>query len=521
MIASASWAMLRRRGEPPGELAGADVARGHRLRSGGFPPPSVHEETQIVIVGGGIAGLTAGWTLAEAGFGDFRLLELEDRPGGNARSGRNAISAFPLGAHYLPVPNEEGRAIRHLLSRLGIIIGEEAGKPVYDPYQLCAELEERLFSDGRWQEGRLPRTGVSDRDRADLAAFAAAMSDFTARSGADGRPAFATPMAYSSRDPDLLALDAISFSSWIDQRGWTSPMLRAHVRYAMRDDYGCEPEHVSAWAGVHYFAGRRGWSASSGPESLLTWPEGNDRLANGMERPIADRISSGRVAHRVVREADRMIVDSYDVATERTIRTSANAAVLAVPHFIACRIAPEEVNADPRFTYAPWIVANVTVDRMPQGKGVPLAWDNVSATSDSLGYVVATHQGPAAVSGGTVLTWYMALSRHEPAAARRMLLERPADEWKRIVEDDLLTMNPDLEGAIRSIELWRWGHAMIRPIPGFISSAAPPAAKTRPPLFLAHSDLSGASLFEEAHYHGTRAAEAAMRHLNHSFESLL
>ena len=72
----------------------------------------------------------------------------------------------------------------------------------------------------------------------------------------------------------------------------------------------------------------------------------------------------------------------------------------------------------------------------------------------------------------------------------------------------------------RMIDLWRWGHAMVRPTPGFIWSAAPAAAETRPPLFLAHSDLSGLSLFEEAHYQGTRAAEAAMRHLGHDFESL-
>ena len=47
------------------------------------------------------------------------------------------------------------------------------------------------------------------------------------------------------------------------------------------------------------------------------------------------------------------------------------------------------------------------------------------------------------------------------------------------------------------------------------------AAEVRPPLFLANSDLSGLSLFEEAHYQGTKAAEAAMRHLGHAHESLL
>jgi hypothetical protein len=118
-----------------------------------------------------------------------------------------------------------------------------------------------------------------------------------------------------------------------------------------------------------------------------------------------------------------------------------------------------------------------------------------------------------------VLTWYLPLSGMEPAAARRLLVERSADEWKRIVTDDLLALHPELDGAIREIALWRWGHAMIRPTPGFLERGQ--AHQPKPPLFLAHSDLSGLSLFEEAHYHGVRAAEGAMALLHHPHESLL
>ncbi len=96
-----------RKEQPAGTLAGADLARGHRLARGEFPKPTRFEETGVVVAGGGVAGLSAGWTLAEAGFGDFRLLELEDETGGNARGGRNAVSAYPLGAHYLPVANHQ------------------------------------------------------------------------------------------------------------------------------------------------------------------------------------------------------------------------------------------------------------------------------------------------------------------------------------------------------------------------------------------------------------------------------
>ena len=504
-----------------GSVGGADMARGHRLRDGKFPAPSREETTGVIIVGGGVAGLAAGWALTDAGYDDFRLIELEDETGGNARSGKNAVSAFPLGAHYLPVPNREAKALRHMLTQFGMITGEDAtGAPIFDPYQLTADMEDRLLWQGKWQEGLVPQTGLNANDKADLAAFDAAIAHFAKAIGNDGKPAFTLPIAYASADPAFIALDQISFAAWLDQQGWRSPVLRGHLRYGCRDDYGCEPDHVSAWVGIHYFAGRRGWAAAGAGNSQLTWPEGNARLTRAMAAGFSDRIYSGRIAFAVTRNTDGVTVDSFDVAKSQSIRTRAKAAIVALPHFIAARIAPG-LSAK-GFSYAPWLVANVTVDRLPKGAGAKLAWDNVAWASESLGYVVATHQSLQSAPPASVLTWYMPLSRQTPAVARKLLIERPADEWRRIVADDLLMMNSDLKGAIRSIDLWQWGHAMIRPEPGFVWGVAPAArAAAKPPLFLAHSDLSGLSLFEEAHYRGVDAAEGAMRHLSHPHESLL
>lgn len=500
---------------PQGSLGGADVARGHRLRARDFPAPSAQARTGIAIVGGGIAGLSAAWTLAEAGHDDFILLELEDKAGGNARSGANAITAYPLGAHYLPIPNREARALRRLLERLAIITGEADGLPVYDPMQLCADLQERLMWRGKWQEGLVPRTGLTPKDRADLAAFDAEMIRMREAIGRDGRHAFTTPIAYSSADPEWRALDRQSFAAWLDARGWTAPVLRDHVRYSMRDDYGTEPEHASAWAGIHYWAGRRGHAANGVADNVLTWPGGNGALSARMAARLGDRVSTGRIVHRVERVGDGAAIDSFDTATGITTRIRADAVILATPLFVTRRLFAETPATD-ACSYAPWVVANVSVAAPPAGPGVPLAWDNVSSTSESLGYVVATHQS-AGGRGPTVLSWYMPLSRPAPADARRLLLSRSADEWKRIVRDDLLAMHPDL--SIEAIDIWRWGHAMIRPTPGYVWGAAAAFADT-PPVFLAHSDLSGMSLFEEAHFYGTRAAERAMTLIGHPHEAL-
>lgn len=505
----------------PGTLGGADFRRGHRLRGGKFPTPSETVRTQVAIVGGGVAGLAAAWTLADAGMRDFRLLELEDRTGGNARSGRNNVSAYPLGAHYLPLPNAEAKGVIHLLEQLGIITGWQGGKPLYDPYQLVSDPEERLLYLGKWQEGLVPQKGLSEADVHDLKAFFAAMKVYQQRRDAQGRPAFALPMDLSSRDPDLLALDRLSFTQWLDQQGWHSPILRAHVRYACRDDYGTEPDQVSAWAGVHYFASRRGHAANADPDTMLTWPEGNGHLVGRMAARLKDHLDCGRIIHRVTREGKGAIVDALDVASGRGIRVGADAVVLATPHFVSARVTSDAPPAA-GFDYAPWVVAAVTVDRMPAGPGFEVAWDNVSSTSRSLGYVVDTHQSLDRVPRATVLSWYLPLSDMAPADARRDLLERPLAYWQDMVRDDLLRTNPDLKGAIRRIDVWRWGHAMIRPVPGYFwDGRREAAAAPRPPLFFAHSDLSGLSLFEEAQYRGIRAAEDAMAHLGIPYRSVL
>jgi phytoene dehydrogenase-like protein len=506
----------------PGTLGGADFRRGHLLRdNAALPAPSREERTSIAIVGAGVAGLSAAWALADAGVKDFMLLELEDQPGGNARSGRNAVSAYPLGAHYLPIPNAEAKGVIRLLERLGIITGWQDGKPLFDPYQLVADPDERLLHLGKWQEGLIPTIGLSSADHHDLDAFFAAMAVYRDRRDAAGRPAFAIPMALSARDEDLLALDRLSFSQWLDAQGWHSPVLRGHVRYACRDDYGTEPDQVSAWAGIHYFASRRGQAANAGGDAVLTWPGGNGYLTGRMATRLRPHIMTGWVVRRVAPEGTGAMIDSIDAGSGEVVRLRAESVILATPHFVTARLT--SVARDARaFDYAPWIVAAVTVDRPPAGSGAQLAWDNVAWTSNSLGYVVDTHQSLASVTGATVLSWYMPLSDMAPAEARRLMLERSLSDWQSIVRDDLLATNPDLAGAIARIDIWRWGHAMIRPVPGLLWGGSREAAgRPNPPLFYAHSDLSGLSLFEEAHYRGTLAAEQAMAHLGIRYASAL
>jgi hypothetical protein len=413
---------------PPGELLGTSLALGHRLQSAGFAPPSESRKVPVVIVGAGVAGLAAGWKLARAGFADFLLVELEGEAGGNSRAGRNAVSAYPWGAHYLPLANREALAVRELLAELGVLLGDpRAPRPVYDERYLCATPQERLYRNGRWQEGLLPQTGVSAAERGQYQRFAELIEGFKRRRDDAGRAAFALPMALSSRAPDLLALDRISMRDWLLAQGLDSPQLHWYVNYACRDDYGTASAAVSAWAGIHYFACRTGEAQNAGNETVLTAPEGNAWLVSGMLRSISahagERLLSGALAFRVAggergASAGPLAVDLWLASEQRTLRLLAEQVIWAaplflVPHVFAGHAALKAAAAS--YSYAPWLVANLTLSRFPDERaGAPPAWDNVLYDSAGLGYVVATHQQMRLWRQATVLTFYRTFDALSP-----------------------------------------------------------------------------------------------------------
>src|SRR5205809_783598 len=92
---------------PPGEIVGASDSVGHRLRTPQHIVPTEWTGHDVVIVGAGVAGLGAAWRFKHADFNDVVVLELEQVAGGTARSGSSRGSAFPGGAHYVPVPLRE------------------------------------------------------------------------------------------------------------------------------------------------------------------------------------------------------------------------------------------------------------------------------------------------------------------------------------------------------------------------------------------------------------------------------
>lgn len=516
-LAAGLWGCERQgptQGAWTGAWVGASHARGHRVRdlarSGALPAPAVQRRAGVLVVGAGVAGLACARALAAAGIDDVQLLELEDEAGGNSRSHRLAGMACPLGAHYLPVPGAHDTALLALLESLGLCRFNH-GRWTFDERHLCHSPQERIFHDGRWQEGLLPMP--------DAHALAAYRRFGQAVDDVRRAVPFSLPTARAGWSAAHAALDAVTFERWLDDGGHVHPLLRGHLDYCCRDDFGAGLQQVSAWAGLHYFASRHGFMAPEGEsgerEAVLTWPEGNGWLTRRMAGPLADRLHAGRVALRVEAGRDAVQVDAWDAGAQRMERWQAGRVVMATPLHVAVRLfsAPPDalVEAARAMHQAPWLVANLHVaDALDDPPGAPPAWDNVIHGSALLGYVDAMHQSTRPHPGPTVLTAYWALGGQSPAelkTARARLLSEDWRPWAAAVVDDLAVAHPDLPGKVRHIDLMRYGHAMSIPVPGVrghpaLSALARPDGR----LAFAHADLSGYSVFEEAFAQGERAA---------------
>jgi hypothetical protein len=196
-------------------------------------------------------------------------------------------------------------------------------------------------------------------------------------------------------------------------------------------------------------------------------------------------------------------------------------AIFASPIFTAPYVIDGFRDAPPfqagEFQHNAWFVANLFLNDRPVprfAKDFPLAWDHVLYDSPSLGSVNATHQ-KGIDYGSAVFTYYYPMCAEENG--RTKLFNFTWRELADVCLTDLARAHPDIYALTSRIDIMRWGHAMISPRPNMMwGSQREKAAMPYRNIHFAHTDLSGVALFEEAFYHGTRAAGEVVEALRHN-----
>jgi phytoene dehydrogenase-like protein len=478
----------------PGKFVFESERQGHRIRDrAAFARPKRSERHEVVIIGGGIAGLSAAWRFKKRGFTDFVLLEMEARAGGNARWGENDVTAYPWAAHYVPVPDKGAPLVRELFEDLGVL-----RDGVWDEKTLCHSPKERLHIYGRWQPELEPEVGTTAADAAEFQRFYLLMDEYRQR----GWFTIPSEDGLLRAGDEAVKLDRVPMAEWLAGRGFRSPYLLWYVDYCCRDDYGALAADTSAFAGIHYFAVRP--PHEQGP---LTWSEGNGWVVKRLVERMRTHLRPSSMVHRVERVGSRVSVWTEECVYE------ARRVIFAAPTFLA----PHVVDGAPRpehFVYSPWLTANLSLDRRPHDTGAEPAWDNVLYDSLSLGYVDATHQSLRNRLERTVWTYYWALAHGDAAQQRQRLTWHSWGWWAEKILGDLERAHRDIRQCVGRLDIYRIGHAMIRPYPGFLTSDVRRNWRDGAgAVVYANSDLSGIPIFEEAQHHGVGAAERVLREI--------
>ncbi|RXK87084.1 flavin monoamine oxidase family protein [Filimonas effusa] len=507
----------------PGTIVGASAKTGHLIRDGRLMQsvPVSTEQTDILIIGAGISGLSAARSLHRQGHTDMVILEMESHAGGNASSGSNAINAYPWGAHYVPIANTNLAEYLAFLQENEVITGyTPAGLPIYNELYLCSDPQERLYINGSWQEGLVPSLGVGAEDRQQIDRFLQQMQLFREARGNDAKEAFAIPVDASSKDPHYTRFDTITMHQWMQEQQYTSDYLRWYIDYCTRDDFGTGISEVSAWAGIHYFACRKGKAGNAASQDVLTWPQGNGWLASRLSKDIQHCLRPHTMATRLIPGTDSVTVHYYDVTAGTLKAITAKTCIVAIPQLIAARLLPDSTDRlqllHRHYQYSPWLVANITVKDLAERSGASPSWDNVLYNSPSLGYVDATQQQLQQLKPRRVLTYYRPMLTDGTVEERKKAQQRSHEQWVNMIIDDLRIVHPDIEKQTEQIDIMLWGHAMAQPRPQLIHGGIREQlqASLYNRVHFAHTDLAGVSIFEEAFYQGIEAAQKARQSLS-------
>ncbi|MGC4128006.1 MAG: NAD(P)-binding protein [Bergeyella sp.] len=493
------------------KITGTNYILGHRLWAKDFPKPTEEIRTKFLVIGGGISGLSACRYFRKHNESDFLLIEMEDHLGGNSSNGENRFSKFPLGAHYLPIPNKEDSELIEFLKDSGIYLGDdENGLPVFDDEQLTFPQEERLFFRNEWQNELVPKNGTSQEIQDEFARFFKIMDDFRTKKDASGKYWFDIPVRKSAVTEEAKKLEAVTFKFWLNSHHFKSEELLWFLDYSCKDDYGLGIDFVSAWAGIHYFSARKNNWATNRHSQVFTWPEGNARLAKHLSESVGKQFLSRHLVYDVSQNEQSAEVLVFDDKKKISKKIIAEKVLFATPQFVNQYIFKNRTFKN--FNYVPWLLATLTL-KNEFGGGEGLAWDNVIFGAEGLGYINDQHQNLNQIVGEKVITYYRSFSTSDCGKARKKLLNMKDEELKKMVLDELKTAHPEIENYLLEISFHKLGHGMITPVPNFIfgeerrKAGEPMNGK----IFFAHSDLSGISIFEEAFHQGIETAEKMLK----------
>jgi len=432
----------------------------HEIRDGReFDRPDATKKADIVIVGGGAAGLSAAYFLRGK---DWLLLEKEPHFGGNAYQEEYAGQSFATGSAY-------------------------AYRGDYGD-QLAKEVGLKL----------LPV------DNPDPTIVNGAFVADTWKSGLDHLP-YPKEVVDSFRKfrEDLVKIKVRERMAELDSQPFTN----------FTDPYA--PEVAQWWDGF----GLSNWGAAAQDTSAFVGIGGVQELVRGGE---SQRVilpgGLGCITHRLVEVLkphykDRMIGDATVVAVvqdsssvrvtylqgDKLTTVAAKAALFCAPKQIASRIIlnlpSEQRAAMRRIRYAPYPVVNVIFDKPVYNRGYD-TWCPGNAFTDFIVADWTVRHQPSYKQRNNILSFYTPLREDQRST---LLDEGDCKSLAARVLSDFQKLLPEFNVNPIEVRIYRRGHPMYMAAPSFYTKTRLAAAQPMDRVFFGHSDSGGPeSLTSEA-----------------------
>lgn len=408
------------------------------------PVPATQSTTthDVVIVGGGIAGLTAAWRLRHR---DVVLLEAADRVGGRMRSDGRGQYWLNYGAHLFPAPGSLVDSIATELSLETVPVwGSMMGLAVGRTRLASGPVESYPF--------RLP---LSIGDRVGFAIRGLKVQQAVAAYHRAARPRPGETPA-ETRARVLAFEDQRTFGDFL---GSMSPAVEAIFACASHRATA-ELDELSAGCGIGLFALVWGGKGSLIARNMLG---GTGRLPEA----IGERLGPGRVRVRVTATAirtdgDGLVVEYADAGGAGRLRARhvilAAQAPFAAP--LAREVAPAAADALAQMRYGAFL--NVALATREQ-RAMP--WDAIYAmATPGRAFDMFTNQAHALRRGGPRQpggSLMLFAGGHHAAA----LAEEPDEVIVGRFVDDLVGLFPEAAGLVEDAVVQRWplGNVFARP----------------------------------------------------------
>jgi protoporphyrinogen/coproporphyrinogen III oxidase len=449
--------------------------------------PVTEGRYDAVIVGAGIAGLTAAWTLRDR---KILVLEATGRVGGRLRSEPRGTYWLNLGAHLFGGPGT-------LLGRLAREMGLET-RPI-PGNRMGLAFRGRLVASGRPETYpfRLPLSWGARLSfaKAGLRLRMAAREHIRV---ARPRPGESTQQ---TRARVLAHRDDQTFAAYL---GDLHPDAAAIFR-PIAERVTAEPSEISAGYGAALFAFVWGDDETGAARNLIG---GSELLPQALAHRLGDRVLTGAAVEEIAQSADGVQVRFLREGVRKTIL--ADYVVAATPSYVTrdiVRNLPKDTaEALAWIPYGPFIVGAFLTD-----ESGPTPWDHLYAVAvvDKSFNMLFNHANPLRTPekrepGGSLMVY-------AGGDLGKRLLAKSNDEIRARFLEDLYDVLPATRGIVREVLIQRWEHAIPYAPPG---RARIQPALTRPlgRVFLAGDYLQFAAM-EAAAATGLEAAQEIGRRL--------